>query len=172
MNMGMMQMATVVITPQDKNMPLLSADFMYIFGTRKAYLEFYDVVETKDDDYNTLLSSLSDAIKKYDKLEDISASEAWYKHLLTVTTYKTGGFAEDKALIDMLNDNLVVYLEHAKKLPTLTADAKERKLAITVDYTDGLISKGGISTDFFVGEFGSEKTKEFFDNVFFGTAVK
>ena len=35
-NMGVMQMATVVITPQDKNLPLLSADFMYILGNRKA----------------------------------------------------------------------------------------------------------------------------------------
>ena len=37
-NMGVMQMATVVITPQDKNLPLLSADFMYILGNRKDYL--------------------------------------------------------------------------------------------------------------------------------------
>ena len=29
-NMGVMQMATAVITPRDKNMPLLSADYMYI----------------------------------------------------------------------------------------------------------------------------------------------
>lgn len=38
--MGIMQMATAVITPRDKNMPLLSADYMYILGKRKAYLEF------------------------------------------------------------------------------------------------------------------------------------
>lgn len=171
-NMGFMQMATVVITPQHKNMPLLSADFMYILSNRKAYLEFYDVVENKDEDYNTLLANLSDTIQKYDSLEDITASPAWYEHLLTVTTYKSGGFDADEALNRMLNDNLAVYLEHAKKLPQLTEEEKNKKLAITVEYTDGLIEKGGISTDFFKSEFGDEKTKDFFDNVFFGTLQK
>ena len=44
-NMGAMQMATFVITPQNKNLPLLSADYMYILSNRKAYLEFYDAVK-------------------------------------------------------------------------------------------------------------------------------
>ena len=171
-NMGFMQMATVVLTPQHKNMPLLSADFMYILSKRKAYLEFYDVVETKDDDYNTLLANLSDTINKYDSLEDITASPAWYEHLLTVTVYKGGNFDADETLSCMLNDNLAVYLEHAKNLPLLSEEEKAKKLDITIEYTDGLIEKGGISTDFFKAEFGNEKTKDFFDKVFFGTLQK
>ena len=51
MNMGLMQMLTFVITPVHKNMPLLSADYMYILGTRKSYLEYYDLVEKKDSTY-------------------------------------------------------------------------------------------------------------------------
>lgn len=171
-NMGFMQMATIVITPHDKNMPLLSADFMYILGKRKAYLEFYDVVETKDESYNQLLASLSDTIKNYDHLENITATPAWYADLLTVTTYKGGSFDEDEDLIRMLNDNLAIYLTHAKNLPALTAEEKVTKLAITTEYTDGLIEKGGISTDFFKNEFGNDKTKHFFDHVFFGTKIK
>lgn len=171
-NMGFMQMATVVITPHHKNMPLLSADFMYILNNRKAYLEFYDVVETKDEDYNMLLAALSDTIKKYDNIKDITATPAWYAPLLTVTTYKGGGFDTDEALTNMLTDNLAVYLEHAKKIPYLSEEEKAKKLAITTEYTDGLIEKGGISTDFFKSEFGNEKTKDFFDNVFFGTQIK
>ncbi len=170
MDMGLMQMATVVITPQDKNMPLLSADYMYILSNRKAYLEFYDVVAEKDDAYNTLLTALSDVQKEYDHLEDIEASEAWYAHLLTVTSYKGGSFDEDPALEDMLVDSLAVYLDHAKQLPLLTDEEKSEKLAITVEYTDGLIEKGGISTDVFKDELGPEETKKFFDNIFFGTA--
>ena len=42
----------------------------------------------------------------------------------------------------------------------------------TMDYTDGLIEKGGISTDVFKKELGEEETKNFFDHVFFGTIVK
>jgi len=170
MNMGLMQMATVVITPQDKNLPLLSADYMYILSNRKAYLEFYDVVKEKDDTYNKLLNSLAEAISAYDHLENIEASEAWYADLLTVTSYKGGKADADKDLEKQLVDSLQAYLSHAKALPMLSNEEKAEKIAITVAYTDGLIEKGGISTDVFKDELGDEETKLFFDNIFFGTA--
>lgn len=168
--LGLMQMTTVVITPQDKNMPLLSADYMYILSNRKAYLEFYDVVAEKDEAYHQLLTSLADVQKKYEHLENIETSEAWYADLLTVTSYKGGTPETDADLKGMLIDSLDTYLAHAKQLPLLTADEKAEKLDITVKYTDGLIEKGGISTDVFKKELGPEETKNFFDNIFFGTA--
>lgn len=171
-NMGVMQMATVVITPTDKNMPLLSADYMYILSNRKSYLEFYDVVKEKDEQYNQLLTALSEVQSQYDHLEDIETSTAWYADLLTVTSYKGGKSDADKDLEGMLVDSLAVYMEHSKEFPLLSEDEKNEKLAITTEYTDGLIEKGGISTDVFKKELGDEETKKFFDNVFFGTAVK
>ena len=168
--LGLMQMATIVITPQDKNLPLLSADYMYILSNRKAYLEFYDVVAEKDEAYHELLNALTVAKEKYNHLEDIQASEAWYADLLTVTTYKAAKPKSDADIKNLLIDSLDVYLKHAKKLPLLTAEEKAEKLDITVKYTDGLIEKGGISTDVFKKELGPEETKNFFDNIFFGTA--
>ena len=168
--LGLMQMATVVITPQDKNLPLLSADYMYILSNRKAYLEFYDVVEEKDDAYNTLLSTLAKDLERYKHLENIEASEAWYAHLLTVTSYKGGKPEADEDLKHMLLDCLATYMTHAKQLPLLSNEAKAKKKEITVAYTDGLIEKGGISTDVFKKQLGPEETKNFFDNIFFGTA--
>ena len=41
-----------------------------------------------------------------------------------------------------------------------------------MEYTDGLIEKGGISTDVFKKDLGEEETKKFFDSVFFGTIVE
>lgn len=168
--LGLMQMSTVVITPTDKNMPLLSADYMYILSNRKAYLEFYDVVAEKDADYNQLLTSLADVQKNYDHLENIETSEAWYADLLTVTSYKSGKPEADEDLKSMLLDSLDVYMTHAKQIPLLTAEEKAEKLDITIKYTDGLIEKGGISTDVFKKELGPEETKKFFDTIFFGTA--
>lgn len=168
--LGLMQMATMVITPQDKNMPLLSADYMYILSNRKAYLEFYDVVAQKDENYNTLLNALSNGLEKYKHLENIETSEAWYAHLLTVTSYKGGKPDADEDLKNMLLDSLTTYLNHAKQLPLLSAEEKAKKKEITVAYTDGLIEKGGISTDVFKKQLGPEETKNFFDNIFFGTA--
>ena len=171
-NMGIMQMATVVITPRDKNMPLLSADYMYILGNRKSYMEFYDVVEEKDEPYQNLLGNLGEAVKKYEHLDNLSVNPAWYANLLTVTAYKGGKTKDDSELENMLLDCLSVYLEQAKQLPLLSDEAIIRKKQITVEYTDGLIEKGGISTDVFKKKLGNEETKRFFDRVFFGTAVE
>ena len=171
-NMGVMQMATVVITPKDKNLPLLSADYMYILSNRKSYLEFYDVVKEKDDRYNQLLGALAESQSNYGHLENIQASPAWYQHLLTVTTYKAGKSDADRDLENMLVDSLKVYVEHSKQFPLLSEEEKTEKQSITLEYTDGLIEKGGISTDVFKKALGDEETKKFFDQVFFGTAVK
>jgi hypothetical protein len=170
-NMGVMQMATVVITPQDKNLPLLSADYMYILGNRKSYLEFYDVVAEKDDQYLKLLEDLAAVQKNYDHLQNIETTPAWYQHLLTVTSYKGGDSKADKDLVAMLVDSLHVYLENGKTFPLLSEEEAAEKQRITVEYTDGLIEKGGISTDVFKKELGNEETKKFFDQVFFGTAA-
>jgi len=171
-NMGVMQMATVVITPRDKNLPLISADYMYILSNRKSYLEFYDVVKEKDEQYNRLLNSISEVHSKYGHLEDVKTSEAWYQHLLTVTAYKAGKSDADADLEKLLVESLGVYLEQSKQFPMLSEEEKNEKLSITMEYTDGLIQKGGISTDVFKKALGDEETKKFFDNVFFGTAVE
>lgn len=170
-NMGVMQMATVVITPQDKNLPLLSADFMYILSNRKAYLEFYDVVAQKDVQYMDLLSRLKEVHENYQHLEDITTSPAWYEDLLTVTVYKGGTTKADADLERLLVDSVHVYLTEGKNFPLLTEEEQLEKKTITVEYTDGLIEKGGISTDVFKSSLGDEETKRFFDLVFFGTAV-
>ena len=170
-NMGVMQMATVVITPQEKNLPLLSADYMYILSNRKAYLEFYDVVAEKDEQYMGLLDSLKEVHKDYEHLEDITTSPAWYEDLLTVRVYKGADKKADADLQNLLVDSLNVYLTEAKDFPLLTEEQFLEKQTITVEYTDGLIEKGGISTDVFKNSLGDEETKRFFDKVFFGTGL-
>jgi hypothetical protein len=169
MNMGMMQMATAVITPKDKNVPLLSADYLYILSTRKAYLEFYDVVEEKDEKYQELLDALAAEHANYSHLADMETSEVWYAHLLSVASYKTGGKEIDSDIEKMLQNSLNIYLTHAKELAPLSEEAKATKHQITLDYTNGLVERGGISTDVFKKELGEEETKKFFGKVFFGT---
>ncbi len=168
-NMGVMQMATFVVTPLEKNMPLLSADYMYILGSRKSYLEFYDVVKEKDEEYQKLMGQLSAVLEQYGELEDIEVSPAWYQDLLTVTAYKGGGGQEDIQLQNMLTESIGVYMKHAAELPVLEREEQEEKRSITAAYTDGLIEKGGISTDVFKSSLGDEKTRDFFGKVFFGT---
>ena len=171
-NMGVMQMSSIVITPKDKNLPLMSADYIYLLTNRKAYLEFYDLVKEKDDTYHTLLTNLSDIQKKYDYLNNLEISPAWYEHLLSVASYKACNVNSDKDIEAMLMNSLTAYIQHSKQLPLLSEEEKQKKLTITVNYTDGLITYGGISTDVFKNALGPEVTKDFFDSVFFGTGVK
>ncbi len=169
MNVGLMQMATFVITPKDKNLPLVSADYMYILSNRKCYLEFYDVIKEKDEQYKNLLDSLKDVLNNYKHLEDINVSDAWYKDLLTVTSYKIGKPSDDKELEKLLTECIATYAKESKNFDKLSKKEKKEKIAITTEYTDGLIKKGGISTDVFKDQLGNETTKDFFDTVFFGT---
>lgn len=171
-NMGVIQMSSIVITPKDKNLPLLTADYIYLLTNRKAYLEFYDLVKEKDDTYNKLLTNLSDIQNKYDYLNNLEVSPAWYEHLLSVASYKACNITADKEIETMLMDSLRVYIQHDKQLPLLSEEEKQEKLTITVNYTDGLITNGGISTDVFKNALGADVTKKFFDSVFFGTAIK
>lgn len=67
-NMGFMQMVSYVITPYEKNMPLLSMDFMYIMGKRKAYAEFYDLVPDKT---TPEYSEVMDAVKEFESKRGI-----------------------------------------------------------------------------------------------------
>lgn len=168
--LGLMQMSTLVITPTDKNLPLISTDYMYILGNRKSYVEVYDLPANKDEAYTTLLNSISTALEKYAHLEDVDVEETWYSDLLAAGAYKSGKSENDTELKDMLLDTIDLYISHAKELPLLTEEEKANKLAITLEYTNGLVEKGGVSTDVFKKELGEEETKRFFDNIFFGTA--
>lgn len=169
-NMGFMQMVSYVITPYDKNMPLLSMDFMYILGNRKSYAEFYDLVTDKDSaEYSEILDQVKKFADSYSDLEDISTSPAWYDDLMTIALHKKGKRADDEQIKEMFCDAIRCYMENANGLDELSDTEKSDKLALTQEYSDNLISKGGVSTDVFKKALGEEKTKEFFDKVFFGT---
>ena len=54
-------------------------------------------------------------------------------------------------------------------LPRLFGTARYQKINRVKDYSDKLIDNGGVSTDMIAGILGVDKTREFFDQVFFGT---
>ena len=118
------------------------------------------------------MSNLQAVIDKYNHLEDFEAKSAWYEDLLTVDAYKSCTDKNDADIEQMLVESLNAYIAHAKELPLLTEEEKAEKLEITLEYTNGLVDKGGVSTDVFKKELGVEETKKFFDQVFFGTSAK
>ncbi len=170
-NAGFMQMASIIITPKEKNLPMLSSDYMYILGNRKSYLEYYNLVENAEDEkYTSMMDGFADVLKNYSQYEEDERGEYWSDSLVTVGAYKLSKPSDDDTLKQMMLDSLNAYLSASKNLPQLDEDARNGKIAVTKEYTENLIKNGGISTDAFKEHLGEDKTRDFFDKVMFGTA--
>ncbi|MBO7395418.1 MAG: hypothetical protein J6U16_04805 [Ruminococcus sp.] len=169
-NMGMMQMVSYIITPYEKDMPMLSMDFMYILGNRKAYAEFYDLTaDNTTPEYKNVMDNISMLAATYSDLEDIPTEPAWYDDLLNFALHKAGKKHDDNEIKQMFSDAISTYMENAALLEQLSNEAAAEKLEITQKYCDDLVANGGVSTDVFKKNLGDEKTKDFFDKVLFGT---
>ncbi len=169
-NMGFMQMVSFVVTPFEKDAPLLSMDYMYILGNRKAYTEFYDLTpDVNTPDYQQTLSVIGELKTKYADITEQKTKPAWYDHLLTIALHKQLK-KDDATMQTMFCDAVSLYLDACGALPPMDDAQAAEKLAITQEYCDHLISKGGVSTNVFKSALGEEQTKDFFDKVFFGTA--
>jgi hypothetical protein len=172
MNAGLMQMSTFILTPKDKDLPLVSTDYMYILGKRTSYLECYDLVLDKGKQYEAFLDNLKKIKKEYADLDTVTPSSSWYDDLRTVGIYMSGKPADDareeKALVSWVQ----AVMEYAAQKPLLSEAEKNEKLPVVEKYTNGLIEQGGVSTDFFVKSLGAEKTRDFFEKVLFGTKAE
>ena len=178
-NMGFMQMVSFVITPYGMDMPLLSMDYMYPLAKRKAYTEFYDLVRFKDDPAyeGSILEPLKAFAGRYSSMEDVQTGSYWYDDLLSVALHKAGRRADDETIEKMFCDAIRTYMDTAVSASSLDSvqmllddTGRAEKLQLIQEYSDNLIKNGGVSTDVFKKQLGEEKTKDFFDKVFFGTA--
>ena len=170
-NMGFMQMVSFMITPFERDVPLCTLDYMYILGNRKSYVEYYDLVgDTNTAEYQQVLGKLREMTGRYAQIGELGVSENWYDSLLSVVMHKQLKKAEDSLNQEMFYDALRTYLDAADALEQSTPEQAAAQLAATKAYSDGLIEKGGVSTDVFKKALGEEKTRDFFDRVFFGSA--
>jgi hypothetical protein len=170
-DMGMMQMVSFMITPFEKNVPLCTLDFMYILGNRKSYVEFYDLVsDPKSEEYTAVLDTLREMQGRYADITELEPTENWYDNYLSVVMHKQLTSKAEQRNQDMFCDALRTYLEASASLEISSDEDAAAQLAITESYSNGLIEKGGVSTDVFKKALGEETTRDFFDHVFFGTA--
>lgn len=167
MGLPLMTMATVVVTPFEKNAPLMSADYIYMMGKRKAYVEFYDLVAQKDESYLAHIGALAAIGERYGSLAPCPPAPAWYDHLLTATAYKSGTAHDDETLIELLRECTQSYLTMCDAAPRLDEAGQAEKRRLTAEYVDGLVRQGGTSTNVFKKALGEEVTREFFSRVFF-----
>ena len=109
--------------------------------------------------------SMPDVKKEYSDVPERDPGEHWYDSIkLKESISKKGKKLNTTRIDELAQRHFEEYLGAAK--PTLDKEAKAKKAS---DYVEGLLSKGGPSTDSFIKALGREKTAEIFREVLFGT---
>lgn len=163
--LGLMKMDTVVIAPQNKNLPLLSYDRIRAMGNDILIMELYDTMGENKVDL-TLMRSIKN---KYSLLPERFAEgeepKHWYDDMrLPETTSKKGKKKQGKTFDIYAVEYIYSYLS----LKADGCDTEEKKRRTNL-YVDGLLTQGGPATDIFKNEFGFVKTADILKTVLFGT---
>ena len=160
--LGLMKMDTLIINPTELDLPLYSYDRIFAMGNDTLIIELY----------NTLLSDYSEegmkavlAKEKYSALPERDPGEHWYDSIKLSSSISKKGKKKHFELMNSLTDgHFEAYLRSSRT--TVTDRAK--KLEKAKAYANGLIEKGGPSTDVFKKAIGEEKTVELFEKILFG----
>lgn len=164
--LGLMKMDTLVIAPENKDLPLLSYDRIIAMGNDTLIIELYDTMGEKKTDL-TLINSIKNKFACLpERFAEGEEPQHWYDSIrLPETTSKKGKKKKDSKNFDAY---AVEYIYSYLSLNGESCDPAEKKTRTNV-YVDGLLSQGGPATDVFMKELGEEKTQEILKAVLFGT---
>ena len=158
---GLMKMDTVIIVPQEKDLPLYSYDRIYVMGNDTLIVELYDTLVNK----NTFVE-LENVKNKYQHLSERDPGEHWYDSI------KLKESISKKAKKQLTEEFDLLTLEHFDAYLSVNASDLtdiEKKNQLSSQYVNGLLEHGGPSTDVFIKLFGIEKTRQLYNKILFGT---
>lgn len=160
---GLMRMDTVMVVPQETDLPLYSYDRIYAMGNDTLIVELYDTLTEPLD-----LTAADAAKAKFSHLPERDPGEHWYDSIKLAQSISKKGKKAISPELDALT------LSHFEAY--LSAQAGEttdgtKKQSLSAAYVNGLLERGGPSTDVFKKQLGMEKTEMLFKNVLFGTAL-
>ena len=159
--MGLMKMDTLIINPTNLDLPLYSYDRIFALGNDTLIVELYDTLLSEYDE-----AKMQSIKAKYADLPERDPGQHWYDSIkLASSISKKGKKKQSERLGDLATWHFETYLK-SSKTPVTDKEAKQKKARV---YVNGLIEKGGPSTDVFKGAIGEEKTRILFENILFGT---
>lgn len=160
---GLMKMDTLIVTPTEIDMPLLSYDRVSAMGNDTLIFELYDTFTAEP---HAPLTETAAAKAEHSSTDDHDLGEHWYDHLkLSQSVAKK---SRDAAAHDALAaDYLAAFLSDCDAAAPAEAGQKREKSSV---YVEGLLQNGGPSTDVFKKALGDEKTADLFRRVLFATA--
>ena len=164
------QMDSFVLTPYFKNLPLFTTDYMYNGENRSYINEIYNVVDCQDELYLSYIEKFKANDQKHAQLRDMPPHPGWYDAIRPVCTAKLTKPVDDDENMQIFAEHLATFIEMEQNTPAFPdKESRQKKWKCNKNYADRLIEEGGISTDVFKKALGTEKTKKFFSEVFFGT---
>lgn len=159
--MGLMKMDTLIINPTEIDLPLYSYDRIFAMGNDTLITELY--ATTLGDYSDATLNKVKDG---YADLTERDPGQHWYDSIkLPSSISKKGKKKHTPRLDDLTLAHFDAYLA-SSTAPVTDREAKQNKTQV---YVDGLITKGGPSTDVFKKSIGEAKTRALFENILFGT---
>jgi hypothetical protein len=156
---NLMKMDTIILTPFEKDIPLISYDRIKVRKKDTILIELFDTCQESMD-----YPSLGTIKEKYSSYSIYETKPAWYdsmriKESISYTTKKKYAFDE------LLKE---YYTEFFRIILSSQNIDKDIKKPLDAKYVDGLLEHGGASTDMFLKKIGKEKTSQFFHRYLFG----
>ena len=156
---GLMKMDTLIINPTEIDLPLYSYDRILAMGNDTLIVELYDTVVGEYSD-----AQLTKVKEKYASLPERDPGEHWYDSIKLASSISKKGKKITQELDQLTIEHFRAYLESSTATVT---DGKSKKDMAAV-YVNGLLEKGGPSTDVFKKELGVDKTTKLFRKILFG----
>ena len=161
--MGLMKMDTLIINPTEIDLPLYSYDRILAMGNDTLIVELYDTLlgEFSED-------KLLERKEGFSHLPERDPGEHWYDSIKLKSSISKKGKARNvsNGFEYLTMEHLYAYLYPDEAKIVQDYEAKQDKARV---YVNGLIEKGGPSTDVFKSVIGEDKTRELFENILFGT---
>lgn len=161
--MGLMKMDTLIINPTELDLPLYSYDRIFALGNDTLIIELYDTLVGEYSESGMLEVK---AREKYSTIPERDPGEHWYNSIKLQSSISKKGKKKHLSLMTSLVDQHFEAYMASSSMAVTDKATKRDKAGI---YVNGLIEKGGPSTDVFKGAIGEEKTRELFENILFGT---
>jgi hypothetical protein len=157
---GLMRMETLMITPTELDLPIYSYDRIHAMGNDTLIVELYDTLVNAVD-----ASLLCEVKSKYAYVTERDPGEHWYDEIKLKESISKKGKKKDSSSLDELACEYFHAFTHLPVGEIADFATKRRK---TEYYVNGLIERGGPSTDVFKKSLGKQKTEELFKKVLFG----
>ena len=161
---GLMKMDTLIVNPYDIDLPLYSYDRIFAAGNDTLIVELYDTM------LGTYAEDKLNKIKdEYTDLAERDPGEHWYDNIkLSASISKKGKKKQSERFDELALKHFEGYISGESNAVSDIA-AKQEKASY---YVNGLLEKGGPSTDVFKKALGYEKTEKLFKEILFGTELK